>query len=406
MESGVALILDRQRLDGLEGEPRQNPDFLYLTGVDAPNAAAIFSTTKPHFTLFMESPGPEREQWTGPMLKLAEAKRQFRADAVYPIEELEKRCVESFGKHDRVFYTLGSSDRGDALVKKTLAKLKHSVRDGVRAPAAIHDLSRVTAEMRLYKTQDEIECIRKAVSITAAALRNTADSIRPGRYEYEAVADIEATFRRAGVVRSAYQSIVCSGPKTCILHCPTYDRKLEKGDLLLLDVGAEWDGYAADITRTVPVSGTFSRPQRLIYDIVLAAQKMVIGKIKPGVPFDELERTARGVLIDGLLRGHVLMDTPRNDDEKIQRSHAYFPHKIGHWLGMDVHDVGSYHNANGKGWRILEPGMVLTVEPGLYFPKGTKGVRKEFWDIGVRIEDDVLVTKTGHEVLSRRIPKQ
>ncbi len=438
--SGVALLLGRTRTaeDDLGLYPKkQESDFFYLTGVEQPNAATIFSTTKPHFTLFIEPPNPEREKWTGKMLSLIEAKRLFCADLVLPIADLEKQCLEVFGKHDTVWYTLGSSERGGLLIRQTFNALKHSVRDGVRAPTTIHNPSVVIAELRLKKSREELAAMRKAQTITAEAFTAAMRAAKPGKFEYEVVAELEAMFRRRGVVRPAYQPIVCSGPKTCILHCPTYDRKLRAGDLLLIDAGAEWEGYAADVTRTIPVSGKFSKPQRLIYDVVLAAQEAVIAKVRPWMKFDELEQTACATLLDGLLRHKVVEASPRPNkrhpelatptavagaplEAVVEGSQAisassldsarddtsrHFPHKIGHWLGLEVHDVGSYRNRDGN-WRVLEPGMVLTVEPGLYFPKASKGVNREFQDIGIRIEDDLLVTKTGHEVLSKVIPKK
>lgn len=429
---GVALLLGRPRSagDDLALYPKkQDSDFFYLTGVELPNVAMLLSTSRPHFRLFFEERDPKREIWTGPMMTLPEAKRVFGADLVLPIADLEKHCLEVFGKHDTVWYTLGSSERGDVLVKQTITKLKHSVREAVRTPKMIHDVSSIIAELRLRKTQEELLAIHKAQAITAEAFVAATRMAKPGKFEYEVVAELEAVFRRRGVVRPAYQPIVCSGPKTCILHCPTYNRKLREGDLLLIDAGAEWEGYTADITRTIPVSGKFTKAQRLIYDIVLSAQEAVIAEVKPGTRFDELENTAREMLLEGLLKHKMVEAKPlpfqpslratrgsaaisgKNGIASVRSrsdlamTNTVFPHKIGHWLGLDVHDVGSYRKPNGKSWRVLEPGMVLTVEPGLYFPKGTKGVAREFLDIGIRIEDDVLVTKMGHEVLSKAIPK-
>jgi Xaa-Pro aminopeptidase len=400
MGKGVALLLGRPRTseDNLALYPKkQHSDFFYLTGVEAPDAVALISTTRPHFTLFLEEPNCKREIWTGPMMTFTQAKREFGANVVLPTVELEKQCVEVFGQHDTIWYTLGSSERGDALVKQTLAKLKHSVRDGVRAPTTVRDLAATIAELRLRKSREELAAMRKAQTITAEAFAAAMKSAKPGRYEYEILAELEAVFRRRGVVRPAYQPIICSGPKTYILHCPTYDRRMRAGDLLLLDAGAQWDGYCADVTRTIPVSGKFTKAQRLIYDIVLEAQKAVIANVRPGTRWDELERTARVVLSEGLIKHKVIEARPR--------SNQCFPHKIGHWIGLDAHDVGSYREPDGKRWRQLEPGMVLTVEPGLYFPKDTKGVAREFIGIGIRIEDDVLVTKNNSVLLSEAVPK-
>ncbi len=421
---GVALLLGRSRSaeDDLALYPKkQGSDFFYITGVEQPNAAALISTTKPHFTLFLEPPDPEREKWTGKMLPLSDVKRVFGADLVLPIADLEKQCLEVFGKHDAIWYTLGSSDRGDALVRTTIHKLKHSVRDGNAAPLTIRDISTLIAEMRLKKSAEELTAMRKAQTITAEAFAAAMRTAKPGKFEYEVVADLEAVFRRRGVVRPAYQSIVCSGPKTCVLHCPTYDRKMRASDLLLIDAGAEWEGYAADVTRTIPVSGKFTKPQRLIYDIVLEAQEAAIAKVKPGTRFDELEQTAREVLTDGLIRHKIFLPSlraersnPENSEEiatgrsrsALAMTNPYFPHKIGHWLGLDVHDVGSYREPSGDSWRKLEPGIVLTIEPGLYFPPSASGVPREYRGIGIRIEDDLLVTKTGNVVLSRAIEKE
>lgn len=376
--------------------------FFYLTGIKNPKSAVVLSNTKPRFILFIEKRDAARERWTGPMLDRSKAKRCYRADAVYLLEELEAQCKKIFGAHHEVFYPF-ESETAQTLVQKTIRSLHREVREGTVAPTQLKDASEIIAEMRLRKTREELAAMRKAQAITAEGFRAALTAVKPNRYEYEVLAELNAAFTRRGVISPAYPPIVCSGPKTCTLHCPTYDRKLRAGDLLLLDAGAQWDGYCADVTRTVPVSGKFTRAQRLMYDIVLEAQETVITKVLPGTRFDELEITARQMLFEGLRENKVLLPERSRGATDIN---DFFPHKIGHWLGLDVHDVGSYRDPSGDGWRKLEPGMMLTVEPGLYFPTGAPGVAREFLGIGIRIEDDLLVTRTSHDILSKAIPKK
>ncbi len=257
--------------------------------------------------------------------------------------------------------------------------------------------------MRLFKSKGEIEAMKRAASISAAAHCRAMQHCKPGVMEYQIEAEIVHHFMENGCRHAAYPSIVGGGANGCILHYTENNAELKDGDLLLIDAGAEYDSYAADITRTFPVNGKFSEAQRALYEVVLAAQYAAIEQVKPGNHWNDPHDAAVKVLTKGLIRLGILNGTPA----KLIKEEAYRPfymHRTGHWLGMDVHEVGDYKL--GGQWRLLEPGLVLTVEPGLYIPAGTNGVAKKWWDIGIRIEDDVLVTRSGHEVLSSGVPKE
>jgi Xaa-Pro aminopeptidase len=279
--------------------------------------------------------------------------------------------------------------------------LRKKARAGVHTPGEFVALNHILHDMRLFKSSAEVAAMRTAAQVSAGAHVRAMRACKPGMYEYEVEAELLAAFRRNGCL-NAYNPIVGGGDNSCILHYTENNQALDDGDLLLVDAGAEYQYYAADITRTYPVNGRFSAAQRAIYDLVLAAQLAAIEQVRPGNHWNDPHTAAVKVLTRGLVKLGILKGKPA----ALIKSEAYrrfYMHRTGHWLGMDVHDVGDYKI--GDQWRVLEPGMVLTVEPGIYIPEGSKGVAKKWWRIGVRIEDDVLVTRKGSEVLTRDVPK-
>jgi Xaa-Pro aminopeptidase len=381
---------------------RQDSDFHYLTGFAEPEAVAILAPGREHgeYLLFCRERDPEREVWDGPMAGQEGAVERYGADDSFPIDTLDEIAPGLLEKCDRVFYTLGAYPQFDRQVLAWLNRLRRGSRRGTRAPGEFVALDHMLHEMRLYKSPIEIDLMRRAIAVSVEAHRRAMAHCRPGLTEYEIEAEFQHTFRRHGTVAS-YPPIVAGGKNTCVLHYVKNNARLNDGELLLIDAGAEYACYAADITRTFPVNGRFSGPQRAVYELVRAAQRAAIAEVRPGNPWEAPQMAAVRVLTEGLvdlglLEGEV--------DGLIERKsyRKYYMHRSGHWLGLDVHDVGDY-KVDGQ-WREFEPGMVLTVEPGLYLAEGTKGVPAPFRNIGVRIEDDVHVTPEGCEVLSAALP--
>lgn len=383
---------------------RQDSDFLYLTGFPEPEAIAVLVSGRNdgEFILFCRKHNPEVERWDGRYAGQDGARRIYGADQAYPIERVDRIMPGLLEKATRVFYPLGYHSELDNRLTEWLNEVRKKYRSGVHAPVEFVALDHVLHEMRLIKSRPEIDAMRHAARVSAAAHRRAMQVCRPGMTEYQIEAELRHQFMYGNCRYTAYPPIVAGGNNSCVLHYRANDAELRDGDLLLIDAGAEYNGYAADITRTFPVNGRFSREQRAIYEVVLAAQHAAIRQVRPGngwnKPHDAAVRTLTRGLVDlGLLKGDV---------RKLIRDGAYrkfYMHRTGHWLGIDVHDVGDYKIDNK--WRPLRPGMVLTVEPGLYIPSGTRGVARKWWRIGVRIEDDVLVTARGNEILSRDAPK-
>jgi len=302
---------------------------------------------------------------------------------------------------DRVFYTMGTHPEFDRHVLDWVKRIREGARSGSRAPDEFVSLEHLLHDMRLYKSRSEVRVMRNAAKVACMAHRRAMQTCRPGRHEYEIEAELLHEFRHANM-QPAYPCIVGGGENGCILHYTDNVAELRDGDLLLIDAGAEFDCYASDVTRTFPVNGRFSPPQKALYEVVLAAQAAAIEQVQPGNDWNAPHAAAIKVLTRGLVKLGILKGRPT----ELIRKEAYrrfYMHRTGHWLGMDVHDVGDYKV--GGEWRVLEPGMVLTVEPGIYIPAGSRGVAKKWWNIGIRIEDDVLVTNGGHEVLSVDAPK-
>jgi Xaa-Pro aminopeptidase len=391
------------RNNDVEQEWRQDSDFFYLSGFDEPESVLVLrGGSEPRFVLFVRARDPEREAWDGPRAGVEGAVADFGADAAYPLGELSERLPELLGNVASVHYALGRVRANDDVVLRALEGVRRLARRGVGCPEAIVDPRVVLHEQRLLKTPDEIASMERAVAITGAGHRAVMEKTRPGMFEYEAEAILRSAFREQGSERHAYPPIVGSGPNATILHYRKNDRRMQDGDLLLVDAGSEYDYYASDVTRTFPVNGRFTPPQRAIYELVLAAELAAIDAVRPGVTLDDVHAVAAKTLVAGLV-DLGLVEGPHAEALEAERHKPWFMHRTSHWLGMDVHDVGSYYAERKP--RPLVAGMVLTVEPGLYFTARDERVREEFRGIGVRIEDDVLVTEAGSRVLSESIPK-
>jgi Xaa-Pro aminopeptidase len=388
-------------------EYRYRPDsnFYYLTGFAEPGAVAVLDAAadRERFLLFVQPRDPEREAWTGRRAGVEGAIMDYGADAAYPVEELEDRLVPLIARAEQLFYHLGKDEALD-LQMLDLARRAWASRPRASSglPHSIIDPGPIVHEMRLFKSDAEIAWMRRAIAIAAEAHREAMRETRPDMRENEIEALVEYTFRRRGASGWAYPSIIAGGENATVLHYTANRDRLRDGELLLIDAGAELDCYCADITRTFPIGHDFLPPQRRAYEIVLAAQLEGIRLIRPGATVDEVHDRALGVLVDGLCSLGLLSE-PRDKILAEGLYRPYYMHRTSHWLGMDVHDVGAYRS--GTESRRLEPGMVLTVEPGLYFSPQLGEVPDEYRGIGIRIEDDVLVTADGHEVLSDAVPK-
>ena len=389
---------------------RQDSDFFYLTGFNEASAVAVFA---PHheehkFVLFVQPKDPEKETWHGYRAGVEGAKEIYGADEAYPITELDEKLPQYLEKAERIYYHLGR-DRvfNETLLKHWQRLIATYPKRGI-GPTAIEDSNIILHPMRLVKSETELALMRKAADISVEAHNHAMQFAKPGRYEYEIQAEIEHIFRLRGGNGPAYPSIVASGPNSCILHYIENNRQLQDGDLLLIDAGCAYDYYNADITRTFPVSGKFTPEQKTIYELVLEAQLQAIAEVKPGNPYSKVHETAVRVLVKGLMDLGLLC----GDIEEIIKEEKYKPfymHRTGHWLGLDVHDVGVYQY--GENPQLLQPGQVLTVEPGIYISpeikpvEGQPEVDQKWRGIGIRIEDDVLVTPDGHQVLTAAVPK-
>jgi Xaa-Pro aminopeptidase len=383
---------------------RPDSDFYYLTGFPEPEAIAVLipGRKQAEYVLFCRERDEKRERWDGPRVGQEKAVQEFGADDSFPIADCEEILPGLLEACTRVFYAMGSNPDLDKRLADWVNQIRGKSRSGVHGPVEFIALDHYLHEMRLYKSPLEAQRMRHAAKITSAAHVRLMQTCRAGMHEYELEAEFIHECASRGARFQAYPPIVGGGGNACVLHYVDNGDELKDGDLVLVDAGCEYGYYASDITRTFPVNGRFSPAQRALYEMVLAAQEAAIAKVKPGNhwndPHDAAVRVITKGLVDlGLLKGMV----PRLVKE--QAYAKFYMHRTGHWLGMDVHDVGDY-KVDGA-WRELEAGMTLTVEPGIYIPAGMRGVPKKFWNIGIRVEDDVLVTSDGHEVLTRDAPK-
>jgi Xaa-Pro aminopeptidase len=384
---------------------RQNSDFYYLTGFDEPEAIAVITPKQDEkFTLFVRPRDPEREIWDGRRAGVEGAVKQYGADVAFPIEEFREKLSDLINGARNLYYRIGGGNPElDDMIVRQIGRMRSLGRKGINAPEAIIDTGAILHEMRLIKSADEVELMQRAADIAAEAHREAMKAARPGMKEYEIEALIEFIFRRSGAAAPAYTSIVGSGPNATVLHYINNDATLRDGDLLLVDAGAEYQGYASDITRTFPVNGRFTEAQRDIYDLVLRTQVDCVRRARPGVRMEELKSHSIEMLTEGMVSLGLLTGEPQKLIEE-KKYEQFYMHGLGHFLGIDVHDVGRYYN-DGES-RRLEPGMVITVEPGLYVAENTEGIPEKYRGIGVRIEDDVLITEDGQRVLSSKVPKQ
>ncbi len=408
MGAGAIAILPtapvRLRNRDAEYAYRADSDFYYLTGFPEPEAVAVFipGRKQGEYILFCRERDLQQETWHGRRAGTEGATALHGADDAFPISDINEILPGLLEKCERVYYTMGLYPDFDLRVMEWVNQIRNKSRAGTHAPHEFVALDHVLHEMRLFKSRAEIEAMRRAAQISAAGHRRAMQACRPGMMEYQIEAELRYEFTRSGSAAPAYNPIVGGGANGCILHYTENNVVLNDGELLLVDAGAEFDGYAGDITRTYPVNGRFSPAQRALYEVVLAAQLAALEKVRPGNHWNDPHTAAVRVLTQGLIKLGLLKGrlTTLIKDEAYRR---FYMHRTGHWLGMDVHDVGDYKI--GDEWRLLEPGMVLTVEPGLYIPAGSKGVAKKWWSIGIRIEDDVRVTRSGHDVLSKDAPK-
>ncbi|MCG6975361.1 MAG: Xaa-Pro aminopeptidase [Acidiferrobacterales bacterium] len=407
MGSGVAIIPTAPvqiRNRDVDYQFRPDSDFFYLTHFPEPEAVLVLVPDRPQgeYILFCRERDPEKEIWDGYRAGIDGACEQYGADDAFPIDDIDEILPGLLENRDKVFCNMGRYPDFDKRLMGWVNDVRAKSRNGVHAPGEFVDLDHIVHEMRLFKRVDEVRTMRRAAKISSQAHIRAMQACKPGMYEYQVEAELLHEFRRNGSQYPAYPSIVGSGANGCILHYIENNAQMKDGDLLLIDAGCELDGYASDITRTFPVNGKFSPEQKAIYEIVLAAQHAAIEQVQPGNHWNDPHEAAVKVLVDGLLDLKLLKGKADDIIEK-QEYRKFYMHRTGHWLGMDVHDVGDY-KVDGI-WRLLEPGLVLTVEPGLYIAEGQKGVDKRWWNIGIRIEDDVLVTKSGNEILSIDAPK-
>ena len=381
---------------------RFDSHFYYLTGFAEPEAALVLvGGATPRSLLFCRGRDEEREIWEGFRHGPEAARARFAFDEAHAIESLDESVPALLENRPALFYPVGADASWDARATRWLNAVRARSRAGVSAPERLQDVRAIVDEMRLVKDEHERGLMRRAGRIAAAAHRRAMQATRAGRYEHEIEAELLYEFRRGGAQFPAYWPIVAGGANACVLHYVANDAALADGDLLLIDAGCELDGYASDITRTFPVNGRFSGPQREVYEIVLAAQLAAIAQVKPGRAWNDPHDAAVRVLAQGLIDLKLIAGSLEEALEK-ETYKRFYMHRTGHWLGLDVHDAGEYKR--GGNWRSLEPGMVLTVEPGLYI-RAAGDVPERLRNIGVRIEDDVAVNATGCEVLSAEAPK-
>lgn len=404
--SSVAVFVgahEIKRNHDTDFEFRQETDFYYLTRFNEPDCVAVLAPghSEHQYILFVRPRIREEEIWTGVRAGVEGAVASFGADAAYDIARIGEVLPKYLQNVDKLYYRFGNDAEFDHRMISTIKYIRERVRGGVYPPSVIIDPANLTHEMRLRKSEDDIRDLRRAVEISGEGHLAAMKHCKPGMYEYELEAIVEYHFRKNGATGVGYPSIVGAGFNTTILHYNTNNDQIKDGDLVLIDAGAEYNVWSGDITRTFPANGKFTKAQQAIYEAVLDANQEVIKIVKPGVSFMRLHDRCVEVVSEHLLKLGLVTGSRSEVIEK-ESYRKFFMHRTGHWLGMDVHDVGRYKV--GDDWRTLEPGMVFTVEPGVYIA-GDKDIPPEYFNIGVRIEDDVLVTETGADVLTSKVPK-
>ena len=385
---------------------RPDPNFYYLTGFEEPESICVIAPDHPkhQYILFVRPKDKQAEIWNGKRVGVKDARKRYGADKVYPIEKFSEKIGKYLEGTERLYYTLSSNQDVDSEI---LALFTGSVRSRIRSGQGFHTLvdpSPILSELRLIKNETELQRIQLATEITAAGHVAAMKAVQPGMYEYDLEALVESTFRMNGASGTAFPTIVASGGNATTLHYTTNDCQIEDKTLVLIDAGAEYGRYSGDVTRTFPANGTFTKAQREIYQLVLDAHYAIIDCIRPGVSIDEAHQKSIELLTESMLSLGLL----KGKAKKLIKKEAYrqfYMYRIGHMLGLDVHDVNCVHDANGD-FKTFQPGMVMTIEPGLYVADDTEKVPPEYLGIGVRIEDDILVTETGCEVLTDAVPKE
>lgn len=408
MGEGAVAILPaaptRIRNRDAEYHYRPDSDFYYMTGFPEPESVAVLipGRKQAQYILFCRERNPDMEIWTGTMAGQEGAVNGYGAEDSFPIDDIDDILPGLLENKQRVYYTMGTHPDFDQRLIGWVNSLRKQSRAGIHTPGEFVSLDHLLHDMRLIKSSGEIKAMQRAAKISAAAHCEAMRTCRTGMMEYEIEATLLHSFMRQGARFPAYSSIVGGGANGCILHYIDNAAPLRDGELLLIDAGAEYDYYAADISRTFPVNGKYSKAQRAVYEVVLEAQYAAIEQVRPGKHWNEPHEAAVEVITDGLLKLGILKGTLKRAIKE-EKYKPYYMHRTGHWLGMDVHDVGDYKVEDE--WRVFEPGMTLTVEPGLYLSPKVKGLAKKWWNTGIRIEDDVLVTRDGCEVLTRDVPK-
>jgi len=382
---------------------RQDSDFLYLTGFEEPESIAIIAPGREQkYTLFVRPRDPEREVWDGKRAGVEGAKSEFGAEEALPIAEFDEKLPEILDGANLLYYRLGVNPDLDDKIIRQIARMRALNRKPIHPPRTIVDPATIVHEMRVLKSAGEIELMQRAADIAAEAHIEAMKSVRAGMNEFEVEAMLEHYFRRHGASGPSYTSIVGAGANATVLHYISNNGELRDGELLLIDAGAEYKGYASDITRTFPINGRYTKAQREIYDLVLETQMACVEMVRPGTTHDELKSHSIEMLTEGMVRLGLLKGTPK-ELIKEKKHEQFYMHGLGHMLGIDVHDVGVYYY--DKESRALEAGVVMTVEPGLYISPATKDIPEQYLGIGVRIEDDVLCTTNGPCVLTSKVPK-
>lgn len=379
---------------------RQESDFFYFTGFNEPEAVAVLLPGR--YILFNRAKDAKLERWLGPIAGQQGALEKFKADLSFDINLIDEKLTEFLVGRKNIYYPRGKKTRWDTAVLHWVSKLQTANEQKGFPGIQIADVRELSSNMRLIKSSEELKIIEKVAELSSAAHCAAMKTCRPGIYEFELEASLNYVLARNGCRFPAYPAIVGGGKNACILHYVENNSELRDGDLVLVDAGGELEGYAADITRTYPVNGKFTREQAAVYDLVLAAQMAVINAIEPGVSWNVLQEIAVKILSEGLVSLGIIKGSAK-DVIRLKTYSDYYMHNIGHWLGLDVHDSGNYKIDDH--WRILEPGMVFTVEPGLYLSP-SKALNERWWNIGIRIEDDIVVTTSGCNVLTSGVPKE
>jgi len=406
-QNSVAIIpaaREATRSNDTQYRYRQDSDFFYLTGFEEPESIAVIAPAhEKKYTLFVRPRDSEQEVWIGKRAGVEGAVSGFGADEAFPIAEFDEKLLEILDGAKILYYRLGVHKDLDQTIIGKIAGTRILNRKPIHMPQTIIDPSTIVHEMRVIKSPEEIELMQRAADIAAEAHVEAMKSVRPGMKEYEVEALIEQIFRRHGAAGPSYTSIIGGGANATVLHYISNNDELRDGELLLVDAGAEYKGYASDITRTFPINGQYSKAQREIYDLVLETQMSCVEMVRPGTTHEELKNHSIEMLTEGMVRLGLLKGNPEEliKEEKYKQ---FYMHGLGHMLGIDVHDVGRYYY--DKQSRALEPGVVMTVEPGIYISPDTKDIPEKYLGIGVRIEDDVLCTANGPRVLTSKVPKQ